>query len=63
LQKRSRQSKPTYDLPESSRIVPKFASAFEQEHLDVLQVSFEPADKYEVIPPDIKGINYIMSLY
>ncbi|CAG8804376.1 9872_t:CDS:2 [Gigaspora margarita] len=54
LQKRSRQAKPTYDLPESSRIFPKFASAFEQEHLDALQVSFEPADKYEVIPPDIK---------
>ncbi|CAG8786236.1 25280_t:CDS:2, partial [Dentiscutata erythropus] len=54
LQKRSRQAKPTYDLSESSRIFPKFASRFEQEHLDALQVSFEPADKYEVISPDIK---------
>ena len=55
LQKRSRQAKPRYDLP---IIFPEFASAFQHEHL-ALRVSFEPGDKYEVIPPDIKGTNYI----
>jgi len=64
LQKRSRQDKPTYDLPPidgSSRFFSKFAFAFEQEHLNVLQVSFEPADKYEVMP-NVQGTNYIITL-
>ncbi|CAG8547153.1 554_t:CDS:2, partial [Rhizophagus irregularis] len=31
------------------RTLPKYASMFQQEHLDALRVSYEPANKHEVI--------------
>ncbi|CAB5383498.1 unnamed protein product [Rhizophagus irregularis] len=54
-QKRFRKDKPEYDFPpdDSGRFFPKYASRFTKRHADALRVSFEPVDKYEVIP-DVK---------
>ena len=60
LQKRGRKLKPSYDsIPESEKILARSASAFGQDDLEALKVSFLPASKYDVIP-DIKGTNCIM---
>ncbi|CAG8483180.1 5391_t:CDS:2 [Ambispora leptoticha] len=57
LQKRARQTNP-YDSPSASaRILAPSASGFTKRDLEVLQVSFKPADKYDVIP-DIKVTNF-----
>ena len=64
-QKRFRRDKPVYDLPPTDKLgkfFPEYASSFHQMHLDALRVSYEPAEKYEVIP-NIKGTNYIIILH
>ncbi|CAG8604921.1 7820_t:CDS:2 [Ambispora leptoticha] len=49
-----RKVKPSYDsIPESERILARSASAFGQDDLEALKVSFHPASEYDIIP-DIK---------
>ncbi|GBB92308.1 hypothetical protein RclHR1_00020011 [Rhizophagus clarus] len=61
LQKRSRQARPTYELPTdgSGRFLTKFASSFGKKHLDALRVRFEPADNHhgkteKIFPPRVE---------